>query len=388
MSEMIKCEDIQNILFIESPLTVSSLVRYLFGQMSDRDKERWQRVFKNGVIYRPIDVAGDICVITPIVPFPFYSIQLILKINRLVLWVFQRVSVFYLSKRLRIRNIIYWVCNPSCYAGIVCAKEDVKLFCYDLCDDYIEKLSGKMTVYAKWLKDIDVYLTKKADILFVSSKKLYNDRKSVNKNIYIIPNAVDLAYFQKSVSDGAGFLHEFNAIEHPILAYVGSIDYRIDEEIINLIESRHPEWTLVMIGPKKEYAVVRRMEKGNRIRFIGEKSFEEVAGLLSHSDVCIIPHNVTNLTKSMDVLKLYSFIASGKPIVSTNVGGVEEFSGVVKISLDADQFVSNIEHVLNKSYDKNIQCKKCIEIAKENTWKKRAETVHNLLAESLRLNNT
>jgi glycosyltransferase involved in cell wall biosynthesis len=142
-----------------------------------------------------------------------------------------------------------------------------------------------------------------------------------------------------------------------------------------------------MIGPKKEYVVVRRMEKNNRIRFIGEKSFEEVAGLLNHSDVCIIPHNVTDLTKSMDALKLYSFIAAGKPIVSTKVGGAEEFSEVVKISLDAEQFVNNIEHVLNGSYDKDAQRKKCIEIAKDNSWKKRAETAHSLLAESLRSNN-
>ena len=134
-----------------------------------------------------------------------------------------------------------------------------------------------------------------------------------------------------------------------------------------------------MVGSKKKCVVVKKMSGSKKIYFLGERSFEKSSVLIKHSDVCIIPHKVTELTESMNVLKLYSFIAAGKPIVTTDVGGVNDFKEVVRISYNANEFVSNIEHVLSDAFNRELQQEKCMAIVQNNTWARRAKEVHNLL---------
>ncbi len=378
MLEMVKFKDIKNILFIESPLTLFSLVRYLLNKMNKRDSQRWQKIFKRGVIYKAKDVDGDIYIITPVIPFPFYSQRILLKINFIFLYLFQKLAVFYLSKKTDIQDVIFWVCNPAYYTGLIIDKDRIKISCYDLCDDYLQKLSDKTTLFAEHLKKNDEYLTKKSDLLFMSSEKLYEDRKMLNKNIHRITNAIDWFYFQNCVKD-SDIPTEFNEIGRPILIYVGNIDHRLDGNIMDLLTKKNSKGTIVMVGSKKKCAVVEKMSKSKKVCFLGERSFEESSVLIKHSDVCIIPHKVTDLTTSMNVLKLYSFIASGKPIVTTNVGGVNDLKEVIKISYNADEFISNVRHVLSDTFNRQLQQEKCMAVVQNNTWAKRAENVHNLL---------
>lgn len=382
MSEMIKYKDINNILFIESPLTLFSLVRYLLKKMNKRDRKRWQRLFKQGVIYKAEDVDGDIYIVTPVVPFPFYSQKILLRINIIFLHFFQKLAVAYLSRKTNIKDVIFWVCNPNYYTGLIIDEDRINTFCYDLCDNYLQKFSDKTTLYAEWLRKNDEYLTKKADIIFVSSEKLYEDREIFNRNIHRIPNAVDWCYFQSCVSN-SDVPVEFSKLERPILIYVGNIDRRLDENIMDLLLNGNSKWTIVMVGSRKKDAVFPKMSGNKKICFLGERSFEKSSILIKHSDVCIIPHKVTELTKSMNILKLYSFIAAGKPIVTTSVGGVNDFKEVVKISYNANEFICNIKHVLSSAFDRELQQEKCMNIAQNNTWVERAKEAHNLLTGEL-----
>ena len=377
-SELIKFDNIDYILFVETPLTFYSFVRFVLGKMHRRDKERWKRVLKKGIIHRE----DKIFIITPMVPFPFFSVTLLLQFNILWLNKFQVYVINYLINKLELRDIILWINHPYFSANLV-NRLPKKLLCYDLCDDYNEKNKDKKSLIARLIKKNDDYLTKNADIMFVSSEKLFQDRLPFNPNIFRVPNGVHLDLFKGNQS----LLTEPARLEHvprPRLIYIGNISATIDLGLLQLINKTHPEWSLVMIGPLHEKMFINTLKKIDTVYLLGVKSYEETIAYLKFSDVAIIPYLKSPWSISIDSMKMYSYIASGKPVVATGIGGVDNFHDIIFLGKDQRDFVRKIEFALNETKEECEYRKKMQrEIIAEHTWQKRAERIHNLMMAQL-----
>lgn len=348
--------------------------------MNRRDSEIWKRILKNGFIYRE----GKIIIITPIVPFPFLSIKPLLLFNIFWLNKFQIYSIRYLIKKLQLRDLILWINHPYHSACLV-NQFPHKIFCYDLCDDYNTKENNETSLIARLIKKNDDYLTENADIVSVTSEKLFQDRSKINSNIYRIPNGVNLELFN---GDNYQYLNfepvDLESIPRPRLLYVGNISSHLDMELIRLITKIHPEWSLVMIGALKKWLGNTYLINNNSIYLLGSNSYEEMIPYLKYCDVFIIPYLKTPLTISADTIKIYYSIASGKPVVSTEVGSAKDFSDVLYIGTDKKDFVRKIELALNETEESRERREKMqYEIITEHTWQKRAEQVYNYMMTQL-----
>ncbi len=377
-TELIKSEDIDHIFFIETPLTLYSFIRFVTGRMNKRDRERWKRVLKKGIISRE----GDIFVITPIVPFPFLSISFFLRINKFCLNRFQLYAINRLKKKLNVSDLILWINHPYFSAGIVNMVRK-KLLCYDLCDDYNTKEKDSTSVLANLIKKDDLYLTKHADIMFVSSKKLFDDRAPLNPNVHRVPNGVH-ADLLRGDRDDIKEPPDLRHIRRPRLIFTGNISTTIDMELMKLINKTHPEWSVVMIGPVHGAEVGRELGELENIHLLGVKSFEESIAYMKFSDAAVIPYVVSPWAVSADSLKIYNFIASGKPVISTAIGGIENFRDLIFVGSDREDFIRKISLALNETDDKRVKREYAqYETIAGHTWKKRAERVHDLIFASM-----
>ena len=88
--------------------------------------------------------------------------------------------------------------------------------------------------------------------------------------------------------------------------------------------------------------------------------------------VGLIPFKVTQYTRSTNPLKLYEYLALGKPVVLTDMAGYESFTGVVYISKNSAQFSDNIRQALNNIADIRTRA---IAIARENNWGARVKFI-------------
>jgi hypothetical protein len=80
--------------------------------------------------------------------------------------------------------------------------------------------------------------------------------------------------------------------------------------------------------------------------------------------------------------KLYQYIASGKPIVMSQLPNFIELPyGVVYTADSADDFVCKIRNASEEDCDE--YCEIRFKIASENTWKMRGEQLHTFLKDSL-----
>ena len=96
--------------------------------------------------------------------------------------------------------------------------------------------------------------------------------------------------------------------------------------------------------------------------------------------MCLLPYVQGEVTHYRSPLKLYEYLATGKPIVSTEHPEVNEFGHVVTIA-PRSQFGEAVEFVLQKDSLENQRLR--MKIARENSWDARVDAMQNILKKHL-----
>jgi glycosyltransferase involved in cell wall biosynthesis len=154
----------------------------------------------------------------------------------------------------------------------------------------------------------------------------------------------------------------------PQLGYVGFIMGRTDLALLRSVAARRPDWDLVLVGPEHPAGYVKDsgvLELAN-VRWLGEMPNEEVPAFLQSLDVCLMPHVDNAYTRSMAPLKLFQYLGSGRPIVSTPVAGIEFAGDLVRVATDAAGFIAHVQHSLD--HDRPEDGAARIELVRTATW--------------------
>ena len=90
---------------------------------------------------------------------------------------------------------------------------------------------------------------------------------------------------------------------------------------------------------------------------------------------------LSRLTLASNPIKIYEYLAAGKPVVSTALPEVcENASGLVYIAKDEGDFIRKVEEAVKEAESPNKELiMRRIKFAKENSWEKRIEIIEKLL---------
>jgi glycosyltransferase involved in cell wall biosynthesis len=98
-------------------------------------------------------------------------------------------------------------------------------------------------------------------------------------------------------------------------------------------------------------------------------------------DVCLLPYKINPWTNNIDSLKLYEYLACGKPVVATDVPAAREFGELVRIANDAAGFEAAVEAGLAEDPLVCAPARKAAAAA--NTWEDRVAQIEALLSDAL-----
>lgn len=213
-----------------------------------------------------------------------------------------------------------------------------------------------------------------ADIVLCSSKKLYNKYKDINTAAFYLPNGVNINLFKISGNINFPVPEELKNIKGKIIGYVGSIDYRIDIDLINAIAKFHFDKTICLVGPSGINNTIMQ----NNILFTGSKLPAQLPAYLNHFDCLIIPFKKNRLTAAIYPLKLNEYLASGKPVITTDFSeDLEEFNDLIIIAKNENEFIEGVESALNEGENKKQER---IEKAIENSWTNRVARLLEIIS--------
>jgi len=165
-----------------------------------------------------------------------------------------------------------------------------------------------------------------------------------------------------------------------IIGYIGSIDHRVDYNLLRDIVITYPDWFLLLVGPLSEDFNASELKLFKNVLTTGSKPLSELPSYVRLMNCGIIPFVCNKLTESIYPLKLNEYLSLGIPVVSTNFSiDLEDFSDVIKITDSQFDFVRSLqEEIDNDSEDKRFERMKK---ASSNTWESRVSEFWRILEE-------
>ncbi len=376
------------VAYIEPPVYIASLLRSPATQLLNRaHRTRWKRALtRRGFV--PND---NICVYTPLALVPrHYLYKLPLRgfvrawesfgDRRLAAWTRKALD------RMGVVKPLFWFGAPERdHILSELAEHKVVYDCVDRWSDFPGPLA-----YPEWrlrLERSENFLLERADAVFCSARSLLESKKGQAKNrIALLQNGADIAHFRTSLQDSTITPSDIRDIRTPIIGYFGAIASWLDFSLLRELAVARPKWSIVLIGPLFSGAISGEADELDLIKpltnvhLLGSRRYEDLPGYLKAFDVAIIPFKVNALTEDTNPIKVYEYLAAGKPVVSTPLPEVQAL-GAVEIGRDSREFIALIDGLLQGELATNTQSR--LRLAQENSWEKRVAFAWEFLQGSL-----
>ncbi len=308
-----------------------------------------------------------------ILPFP-YS-RMFRGVNR---WLLLRAIKRWMWA-MEFHDPILWTFLPTGIALDVITHLDHKLAVYYCIADFETLVNRPHKV-----RHTEQEILKRCDLVFAQGKTLQEKCQRWNAHVHIFPFGVNLEAFEHNPLAPLEAPEDLRDISRPIVGYVGGLHRHVDFELLQMIAQRHPDWSLVLVGPVQ--TDVLEIRRARNAFLLGEKPFSRLPQYINMFDVCIIPYVNSEYTKTVYPTKLNEYHALGKPVVSTLLPEVVEFNAqhgpLIHLAETHDQFMEQLERAL--AQDNTVFKDQRIAAAQENAWSHRIAQMSQLIEEHLR----
>jgi glycosyltransferase involved in cell wall biosynthesis len=329
----------------------------------------WRRLFRG--LRGVHQVEQNIWVISPLV-IPFkHQWRIVRSINR---WILNRTIIRFCKRQgFENKDTVIWTYHPYVLDYLNCIQYGSLVY---HCVDDLSAIPG-IDAEAFIAKEQD--LLKGANVVFTTSKKLYEKCGAINKNTHDFPNVVDWEHFSQAFNPGPD-PEDLKEIPHPRLGYVGVLsDYKVDFELLQNVAAERPDWHIVLIGEEREgqcNPTVQTLKDMENVHFLGYKKYEELPKYLRGLDVGLLPTLINQYTDSMFPMKYFEYLSSGLPVVSTDLRAIKDHKFKILNSENSFSFMSAI-HV-------EIQCGKYSQdtakaLVEGNTWPLRLDKMVDII---------
>lgn len=303
--------------------------------------------------------------------------SLTIRLNE-ILWLF---LVRRKINKLKIGRLILWIYHPRYIASLGKLREELVI--YDCMDDFTSLLSDYEDREENRKKEIE--LLKRSDLIFGGGYSIAKLKSPFRDDIHVFPSACEIEHFQKASLPNFRIPSDIKSIPHPILGYWGAIDQRIDHELLEHLGVKHPDWSIVLLGPivKLDMNDLSYLERLTNIYWLGPKDYSILPNYARAFDVCLNPFVLTREGKSLSPTKTLEYLATGKPIVSTPIPDVVRmYKGVIAIADGGAEFEKAVEKCLAEDNDTMKQ--KRIAFTKGKTWEDIVNRMERLIISALK----
>jgi SAM-dependent methyltransferase/glycosyltransferase involved in cell wall biosynthesis len=318
----------------------------------------WRRAFR--WMAGPRRVQENLYVATlPLVVPCFQMWSAINTVNNALLFPLLRHWV----KQLGFRQPVLWTYNPHS-EGLV-GKLGEKLAIYECVD---ELSAAKGLVRSEVVQELEGRLIKKVDVVIVTHENLYRSKESLAREIHLIPNGAEVEHFRKACLPGTPVADEMKSIPHPIVGFLGSIQYWIDFNLLRYLALEKGNWSFVLIGPIGRLAQTSKIEKLPNVYLLGRKRYEDLPFYLKAFDVCLNPYVLDETAANCSPLKLYEYLATGKPVVSVDMPEARKFDGLISIGRDYSHILELLEEaMMPEARTEELVAVRCAAVA-QHSW--------------------
>ncbi len=249
---------------------------------------------------------------------------------------------------LGFRDAILWNYRPSYFHSLDLIPHEHLVF--DLVDDLAAGAGDAYSLAAEVERSV-LALVRRSDVLLVTAKTLLERYGPHARRAEYVPNGFDAELFGRREADWTKPV-SLTEVETPVLIYVGTLFAFIDFDLLAEVARAHSDKTLVLVGPIEDSArnEALALTRLPNVVHVGMVPRAEVASYIAASSVCLNPFRSSRAADSVNPLKVYEYLAVGRPVVSTPMKALqmEDVASMVEFATDPRDFCERINHCLTE----------------------------------------
>ncbi|SHM75891.1 hypothetical protein SAMN02746066_03187 [Anaerosporobacter mobilis DSM 15930] len=282
-----------------------------------------------------------------------YSIRMIDKLDKLTKLAKSKIVFMSWTRHIGLLNQFKY--DKLVYEYI----DDLKLFYY----------------YNKEMEKNHLRLMQTADLTVCTAVKLFNNAKKKVNNVLLCENAGDYEFFSNNRNCRVDTVLKEKVKKYDcVIGYYGCLAYWFDYEMVCKVAEAKKNWIFVLIGYQFDNSADKLVQaKYDNILLLPAQPYEKLPGYIAAFDIQTIPFVINDVTKSTSPVKVFEYMASGLPIITSKMPECLRYKSV-KTYETYEEFITLVENLNN--LDRNDQYFKDMEEeALENTWKSRVDKI-------------
>lgn len=213
--------------------------------------------------------------------------------------------------------------------------------------------------------EAEEYLVRNADLVVVTSSWLEREVGKAARYTKIVRNAGEFEFFRdppaEVFSDPQG---------RRVIGYFGAIADWFDLDLVAAVAMAMPERLVLLVGHD---SINARSALGGlpNVLMVGEVPYAKLPYWLHGFDACLLPFKVTALTQATNPVKVYEYLAAGKPVVSVDLPEMAQFGDLVRVGHDTREFIGHVRVAVEQLGDEDERARRQA-FAAQQTWGHRA----------------
>jgi hypothetical protein len=255
--------------------------------------------------------------------------------------------------------------------------------------------AGSQVVY-DWIDDLAVFrfsaeflrtnhdrALREATVVAAVAQSLLAEARDQRPDALYLPNGVEYEHFAADAvaPPDDPRLSRFAVEGKPIAGYYGALAKWLDYELLDAASRLRPDWNWLLVGPQYDGSLAGQplLTRAN-VMWTGPRPYSALPAYLRLFTVATIPFRINRITRSTSPLKLYEYLAGGKPVISTPLPECVAMPAV-HIARDAEEFSSALDRAREQASEPRARAA-LQRLGKENSWVARVDAVIAQLAAS------
>lgn len=238
---------------------------------------------------------------------------------------------------------------------------------YEYIDEITPQITGEIPEFV--FKRHEYLLRNEAITVVATSDKLFEQIKPYRENnMIMLNNGVDYEHWDVSPDNIACpiDMEEIVGLGKVIVGYHGALAQWIDYELLGRI-AKDQRFVLVLIGFEHDGNLKKSgLLNYENVYYLGAKNYQELNAYCAYYDIAILPFVINNITLSVSPVKIFEYMAAGKPVVTYALPECKKYSSCLCANTQ-DEFIEKLDMAISLRKDeKYLNALK--QDALNNTW--------------------
>ena len=254
--------------------------------------------------------------------------------------------------------------------------------------EYVDDLSDEIAGYKipESVKKSHTSMLENSEEVYVvtTATKLYEETVGIRgeKKVRLVTNGVEFEHFSDIKCDKVpDEIKDIVSSGKKIIGYFGALAKWFDYELIKKMSKELPDYEIMLIGINYDKSLDKSGILGlSNVTYLGTRNYTELPTYAKFFDVGIIPFVINDITEATSPVKLFEYMALGKPIVTSALPECRKYQSAL-VSEDHNDFIANIKKASELENDE-----KYLELLKkeglDNTWRQKAIDMKELILNS------